>query len=79
MDVSMLTDDSGDVGFVKLKVRLDNDSDESHCIISSSSVEKRHAVLHCSVCSLGVAVATTFSVLDRNKKQENTSNLYDTK
>lgn len=54
---------------LKLKLRPDIDIDVSHRTTNSSPVENCHAAFHCSGGSFGVAVPTTFSVLDGNKQR----------
>lgn len=58
-------------GFFKPKLRPDFDDDSSHCIMSSSPVEKFQAAFHCSGGSFGMAVPTSFTVLQRQKNVYN--------
>lgn len=66
------TDDS-EVGFVKEKPRAAFGVEVSHWIISSSPVEKHQAASHSSSGCFGVAVPTTFSVLDANIERNDQS------
>lgn len=57
---------SADSLLLNSKFKQRKDVDDSHCISSSSPVEKLHDA--CQPCggSLGAAVPTTFSALDNN-------------
>ena len=62
------TIDSAD-WFFKQKLSPEINIDDSQRTINSSPVENCHADFHCSGGFFGVAVPTTFSVLDGNKQQ----------